>query len=358
MFFLGNLFINNQKPTKMARKIKGKIKNSKTGKGIPGLKVQGWDDDWPDDDDFMGQSYTNSKGNYLIDYTKPGGSGSGQQHWDPSLGHGDTKWRPDIYIRILIKTHRNKWVKLWKSSVHSNQKLKKDLTINKTLTIRNTIKKRTKFQPKVHGFKFHNSFQGTLDILGIPLATFTMGFCGGMCGGVLHRFKKGELPPDDTTPPIEGTKLYKELYDRLIISLTKPSNIIDNIIAWQNSPDQSHSQTLHSVGYRTRRHWYKLKDEIDRGKPTPIVVITKEGAFSDYFDNHQVLAIGYKFNPTTKDVWIDVYDPNHPNETPQIYMNVGLPKYNLDTTYTHSISGGRVRGFFINPNAASMSANI
>ena len=343
----------------MARKIKGKIKNSKTGGGIPGLKVQGWDDDWPDDDDFMGESITNSNGNYLIDYTKPGGSGSGQQHWDPSLGHGDTRWRPDIYIRILIKTHRNKWVKLWKSSVHSNQKLADDLTINQTLTIEDTIEKKTTFQPQIHGFKFHNSFHGSL-ILGIPIGNFTMGFCGGMVGGALHRFNKHpqELPPNDTTPPIEGTNLYSELYRRLVISLTTPTPIIDNIIEWQNSPDVSHAQTLHSVGYRTRSHWYKLKDEIDRGKPTPIVVITKEGAFSDYFDNHQVLAIGYKFNPTTKDVWIDVYDPNHPNQTPQIYMNVGLPNCKLDTTYTHSISGGRVRGFFINPNAASMSANI
>jgi hypothetical protein len=334
----------------MARKIKGRIKDSKTGNGILGLNVQGWDDDWPDNDDFMGQSLTNSNGDYLIDYTKSGDS----QHWDPSLGHGDTRWRPDIYIRILIRTHRNRWVKLWKSSVFNNHPLRDDLTINKTLTIEAAISKNTTFNPLVHGFKFPNKFRGTFDILGIPISSNSMGLCGGMCGGVLNRYKNNIPIPPDTTPPNDGTSLFNELMTRQIISL---NGIIDDIIVWQNSPDESHAQTLHSVGYRTREQWLKLKTEIDNGRPTPIIIITQEGATSNYFDNHQVLVMGYKFEPTTKDVWIDVYDPNHPNQTPQIYMNVGLPNCKLDTTYTHSISGGRVRGFFINPNKTSMSAN-
>ena len=41
----------------MARKIFGRISNQ-SGAGVGGLRVQAWDDDWPDDNDFMGEAIT------------------------------------------------------------------------------------------------------------------------------------------------------------------------------------------------------------------------------------------------------------------------------------------------------------
>jgi hypothetical protein len=329
----------------MAHLIKGTIKNSKTNAGISGLKIQAYDDDdWSPNDDYMGQSYTDLNGKYKIDYKN--------KKWDTDI-YVSESWRPDIYIKILIKNYRNKWVKMWKSDVKSDHKMSIDLFINKTLTIENEKIKNTDFNPQVHGFKFHNQFSGSVSLFGISLGEFKMGFCGGMCGGALNRFKNNIEIPNNTEPPVEGSDLFGELYSRQLISL---NGIIDNIVYWQNLPDESHTYLPHSVGYRTRDEWWKLKEEIDAGKPTPIVVITKEGVTADYFENHQVLAIGYKFNPNTKDVWIYVYDPNHPNSTQIIYMSYGLPKCKLDATYSSSIPGNRIRGFFINPNRNLMSS--
>ena len=51
----------------MRRKIFGQITDiAKVGTPLKGLKIETWDDDWPDGDDFMGSAITNVNGQYKI----------------------------------------------------------------------------------------------------------------------------------------------------------------------------------------------------------------------------------------------------------------------------------------------------
>jgi hypothetical protein len=59
--------------------------------------------------------------------------------------------------------------------------------------------------------------------------------------------------------------------------------------------------------------------------------------------NHQVLALGYDFNPDTKDFTIHTYDPNYPGEQPTISINLGKDGIYRSITYS---TGEVVRGFF------------
>ena len=61
--------------------------------------------------------------------------------------------------------------------------------------------------------------------------------------------------------------------------------------------------------------------------------------------NHQVMAIGYEYNPSTKDLTIHEYDPNLPDEMTKLHMNPGLPGNQLNLVDT---AKEPTRGFFIN----------
>jgi len=102
------------------RTIRGTITHPCLNKGLSGVLVKAFDSDRGTKDDFMGQAYTNSGGRYTIRYK--GG------HWD-TAPHNVTTWRPDIYITVYMKVN-GKWKPGKSSKVHSNHKLKIDLTIN------------------------------------------------------------------------------------------------------------------------------------------------------------------------------------------------------------------------------------
>ena len=59
--------------------------------------------------------------------------------------------------------------------------------------------------------------------------------------------------------------------------------------------------------------------------------------------------MGYDFNQPTKDLRLYVYDPNKPDETQTITLNIGLPEGRLDIIDSAS---PLTRGFFINPVGA------
>ncbi len=101
----------------------------------------------------------------------------------------------------------------------------------------------------------------------------------------------------------------------------------------------------HTIGYSTKEEWQHVKDLIDRGMPV-VIGLVREGPTSDptrAANNHQVLAIGYRFNPGTGDVEVLVYDPNHPHALPRIRFNLGLPDSQINASQS---TGERVRGFF------------
>lgn len=326
----------------MSKKVYGKIKDSNTGQGVKGLRVEAWDDDMISGDDFMGADMTNDNGNYSISYH--GG------HWDPSLSHGHTVWRPDIYIRVEGKNAAGKWVKLAKSGVHSDHRLRNDLRINLSVDFENPITKNTAFDPQKHGFHFVNSFTVAADLLGVDLGSWKMGFCGGMCAAALNRFNKNIPIPPDTNTPAQGTALYNELRDRQIDTLLHPNNILDDIYVWQSAPDEGSFFAPHSIRWRTKNQWPELQNNLEANKPTILLLIRQSGYLANPTKNHQVLAIGYKYHPTFKDLWIYVYDPNKPDTTQTLYMNLKGKRLNAKDS-----TGKRLRGFFCNPNSESAS---
>jgi hypothetical protein len=317
----------------MARKIFGRISNQ-SGAGVGGLRVQAWDDDWPDDNDFMGEAITDPNGDYSISYD--------DGHWDPAP-HSITTWRPDIFIAVQAPTATGAWAHLEKSSVHKNHKLRDDLRIDLHVRIVPPEEGKTPFNPKTHGFHFGNHFTVTPSLLGMKLGTWNMGFCGGMCADALDRYGKGVPIPPDTTPPVQGTALFTELLEFQKGSLS--AAVVSKIYDWQSAPDEGHTIRKHSVGWRTKQEWPQLKRELDAARPTQLVLIRVEGYLSNLSDNHQVVAIGYVWNPTSKDLTINVYDPNKPDTIGTLTMNFGLPDSKIRA---RDSSGQRLRGFFVN----------
>ena len=67
-------FDRYQEAAGMGNKIFGVVRDI-SGNGAPmgGLRVQAWDEDWPDGDDFMGQDYTDECGEFEIRYREAPG---------------------------------------------------------------------------------------------------------------------------------------------------------------------------------------------------------------------------------------------------------------------------------------------
>jgi hypothetical protein len=283
----------------------------------------------------MGADITDANGQYKIDY--PDGI------WDSSLFDLASRL-PDIYISVDIRNSTGQWVRLGKSQVFKDHDLSEDLSIDLSVNIGSPLTKQTRFKPDQHGFKFQNIFKLEPDLLGIDLGEWRMGFCGGMCAGALNRFESNTAIPDDAQPPADGTPLFEELLSRQIKS-TLPDSL-PRLYDWQSAPDVSTLLPKPSIGQRTKREWPKLKKELDQGRPAILILIRANGTFDNPTKNHQVLAIGYEFNPATKDLVIQEYDPNLPGQLSTLAMNLGLPDGRL---YLKDSSRKRTRGFLVNP---------
>jgi hypothetical protein len=105
----------------MTRKIKGKVMSTTKPGPLKGYKVEAYDHDDFDDDDFMGRAITNSEGDFSITYK--GG------HWDPAP-HEWTWWRPDIYIQIFAPIDApGDWIRVYQSKTFGDWPLRNDLYI-------------------------------------------------------------------------------------------------------------------------------------------------------------------------------------------------------------------------------------
>ena len=320
----------------MRRKIFGQITDvSNADKPIKGLKVEAWDDDWPDGDDFMGSAFTDENGQYKISFFNG--------NWDSGYTDPFSKF-PDIYLAVNIKNAAGKWVRLGKSGVHQDHPLNKDLQINLGVKISPKMIKRIPFNPDQNGFHFVNSFKISPKKLKLNLDDWNMGFCGGMSAAACRHFlEKTKIPKDKTTPK-SGSPLFNMLLKRQIKST--PPSLIAKMYDWQSAPDIGDWWRKSGIGQRTKKEWPKLKTELDDDLPTILVLIRSSGYFSDPTKNHQVLAYGYEYNPATKDLVIYVYDPNKPDQESKLTMNLGLPEGKLFLRDTNS---KRTRGLFVNP---------
>jgi hypothetical protein len=320
----------------MTNRIYGYISDASSG-GVPlvNLRVQVWDRDWPDNDDFMGEAFTSLDGRFEVRFQA--------DVWNESQGIFD-RGRPDIYITVDNTNKAGKWVRLAESEVFKNHDLEQDLKIDLEVDLGEPVSRFTDFQPDRDGFHFINSFFVKPDILGIDLGEWNMGFCGGMCAGALYRFREGLDIPDDEVAPVDGSDLHEELGKRQIKAMSP--TMLPKMFDWQSAPDTPSVGRKKSIGERTQEAWPGLKDELDELRPTILVLIRSSGLLGNPTDNHQVLAIGYEFNPKTLDLVLYVYDPNIPDRTQTLSMNVGLPDGRLDLVDTAS---QMTRGFFVNP---------
>jgi len=320
----------------MRRKIFGQITDiTKADTPLKGLKIEAWDDDWPDGDDFMGSAITNINGQFKISISNG--------NWDSDYLGLFSRF-PDIYLTVNIKNASGKWVRLGKSGVHKDHPLDKDLQIDLGVKIEPKMIKRIPFIPDQHGFHFVNSFKISPRILNVNLGSWNMGFCGGMSAESRQHFLNKTVIPGQKTIPVSGSPLFNRLLTRQIKST--PAELIARMYDWQSAPNNGDWWRKPSIGQRTKREWPKLKNELDNDHPTVIVLIRSYGYFADPTRNHQVLAYGYEYNPPTKDLVIYVYDPNKPDQESKLSMNLGLPEGKL---FFRDSNSRRSRGFFVNP---------
>ena len=202
---------------------------------------------------------------------------------------------------------------------------------------------KTNFKPNLHGFSFPNSFifpdffQTKLTILSANLASLgdlVYGLCGGMCLAALDYHYAQISPPQYTNTEDIPWPYFLYIWHRQITSLRNP--VVPKLFEWMLSDDST-------VARKTNR-WSipQIQQRLKAGDPTAMVLVRVKG-ITDPTKNHQVLAIGYEYEPATKDLKILLYDPNYPKEQPELTMNLSNP--NQGIALAHS-KGGTVRGFF------------
>jgi hypothetical protein len=142
------------------------------------------------------------------------------------------------------------------------------------------------------------------------------GLCGGMCFAALdyHLYGGGlSLPRGQhaNDQPAPGTSLRRYIWERQLDSIVSDAAkflvwlVVLNYVpsVW---PFRGGARWLLA---RSRREWRKLRASVDAGRP---VVIGLTRVTKRVYDNHQVLAIGYRELDETR-ATIIVYDPNCPD---------------------------------------------
>jgi len=93
----------------------------------------------------------------------------------------------------------------------------------------------------------------------------------------------------------------------------------------------------------TISEFLRLRQRLACGVPTPLVLIRSRGA-ADPTANHQVLAIGYSWEPLTRRATIVLYDPNYPLMEPTLSFVLAPDERLHDLRQS---TGERLRGFFL-----------
>ncbi|MBX6389919.1 MAG: hypothetical protein IRZ08_13140 [Frankia sp.] len=215
------------------------------------------------------------------------------------------------------------------------------------------------FLPSTSAFHFTNHFphQPVLTIpfpgipKGIPIGDARRGLCGGMIFAVRDMFEAGIKPPPDTTPPAQGTPLYRYLVRRLFDSWDLPRGGA-RYYQLMRAPD---ADIVWALGRRRGigrisivDEWPRIRLDLDSGRLSALGVITLRS--NDPLKlgiNHQVLAYGYEYRGTA--VTLRVYDPNTPiNRADRVTISFDTANLAGRVPIGHNLAiGGRpVRGFF------------
>lgn len=206
---------------------------------------------------------------------------------------------------------------------------------------------RTGFVPAEHGFRFVNHFPWPGGAWGwrpvqwvlrlFRMETAALGLCGGMCLAALDLFHAGRSVPLDDAPPSPGSSLFRYLWRRQLDSY-RGLRVPLRALAWMRRPDQR-------LDRLTVAEFLRLRQGINGGAPTPMVLVRARGA-NDPTTNHQVLAVGYSWEPLTRRATIELYDPNHPLAQPTLSFVLAPGGRVIDLAQS---TGEALRGFFLSP---------
>jgi hypothetical protein len=202
---------------------------------------------------------------------------------------------------------------------------------------------KTNFQPKLNGFQFINSFdfpdffQLKLPFLSLSAASLSdliYGLCGGMCFAALDYYHAQISPPPYGTTDLIPWPYFLYLWQRQLDSLGKL--VVPKIFEWMLSDDVTLARKIN------RWEVPKIMKQLKEGQPVVLAIIRVKG-ITDPTKNHQVVAIGYEYETTNKDLKFFLYDPNHPGEQPELTMNLNNPNLGIGLDYS---TGEPLRGFF------------
>jgi murein DD-endopeptidase MepM/ murein hydrolase activator NlpD len=209
----------------------------------------------------------------------------------------------------------------------------------------------TNFSPRENGFAFLNYFRLNIPVQipmpfggSVDLSKVVFGLCGGMCFSALDYYHLGEPPPPDTQVESIDPKLYVYLCQRQLDSLSVP--VLFKVFEWMLNEDTTLAVRM------SRYEMPKIYRSLEKGEPVVLALIRVKG-LDDPSHNHQVLATSYDFDPVSKDLHIDLYDPNHPGEQPSLSLNLTKPSQGLHLTQS---TGEPLRAFFVIPYQPSRAA--
>jgi hypothetical protein len=181
------------------------------------------------------------------------------------------------------------------------------------------------FRPSRHGFHFANRFPpgptvklGAIDIRWFGgVGDAATGLCGGMSATVRDLFHAGVPPAAEVDPPANGSPRFRSLVRRQVETLDwlrVPLRFYD-LSAFRPTPASWWSRALRRrpVGeVALRNELPRIRAEIDAGRPAMIGLIRASSANPFRLTaNHQVLAYGYRAEPTLAS--LHIYDPNWPD---------------------------------------------
>jgi hypothetical protein len=169
------------------------------------------------------------------------------------------------------------------------------------------------FVPSRHGFHFVNSFPGiplpfSLPALpGIGQIPGYYGLCGGMSAAAADYLYAGKSTPPDREPPARRTALYQYLFRRQIDSFSPFGEPVMRFVKWMSLSERNPFGT-----------WHRSHDEVEQlrvlfaaGVPAYPIGLVFANPGEPLWENHQVLAIGYR-EPAPQGAQLIIFEPNYP----------------------------------------------
>jgi hypothetical protein len=158
-----------------------------------------------------------------------------------------------------------------------------------------------------------------------------------MCFSALDLFYAGMSMPEYIRVKAINYGLFSYLWKRQMDSLQ--SSTLFKLGKWMVYADSTLARRV------TNEESMNLRNQIDHGEPMVLALVRVSG-FNDPTKNHQVMAVAYEYEPTTSDLEIYLYDPNHPGQMPKLTMNLAKPSQGINIQQS---SGEALRGFFVIP---------